>query len=390
MSPVDISIIIPLYRGKRYYRQLMNLINTNCVYKNLYTQCMVEVILVNDYPSEQIILLEEQLPFVVRLFAHEKNRGIHAARVTGVCNARGTYIVMFDQDDLVRENWLYSQWNEIQSRRAEVCVCNGWRERFQIITNNEDLEKRLCNPWNLKIGNPIMSPGQVILKRDCIPQEWLKYIQKVNGSDDFLLWLMMKKNCHFSINKEFLYYHTPERTRDSIDNLHMAESLEETLAILKQTNFLGKEELDDLKQYIEFCRGQVQESNLKKKKYLAMFHVVRRWLNLKNNGVNLANFFKEQSYNRIAIYGLGYIGRSFLCEVENSGLSVQYALDKKNSLIDFKQQLKVFQLEDDLPKVDMVVVTLVERYENIVKQLKEKLKCPIITIEELISELEYE
>ena len=51
----------------------------------------------------------------------------------------------------------------------------------------------------LKSHNIIKSPGQCLIKRQCIPVEWQRYIMKTNGADDLFLWiLLLEKSYKFA------------------------------------------------------------------------------------------------------------------------------------------------------------------------------------------------
>lgn len=395
----EISIIIPLYKGKKYCQRLLRMVRNNYEYQGFGQKCLIELIFVNDYPEEDIELEADTFRFVVKIYVHEKNKGIHAARVTGVNHANGKYIVMLDQDDLVRDNWLYSQWNKIQEQLASLCVCNGWGSRFRLLQNSDILEERINNKKDFLIkGNPIVSPGQVIIKKSDIPDEWLKHIQKVNGSDDYLLWIMMmKRGCQFYVNKEYLYLHSPRRTVDSIDGIHMAESMMESFYILLKTNFLSETEKVNFKGYIDFYGENVRKNENNKYfsdinsrtadiKRWKLYYIIRRWLDLNVRGVGLSTFFDKRK--RIAIYGLGYLGVTLFYELNNSGRCVKYAIDENSDLIDFKQELEIFHWGDNFPPTDVVIITVIGDCKKIIEKLKMRLNCQIFTLDDLLSELE--
>ena len=43
-------------------------------------------------------------------------------------------------------------------------------------------------------GNPIISTGQVLMRRASIPGVWMENIMETNCADDYLLWLCMAKS----------------------------------------------------------------------------------------------------------------------------------------------------------------------------------------------------
>lgn len=385
----DVSIIVPLYKGSRYCDRLMKMFEMNCRYKGLYQKCSIEVIFINDYPEEKIILEAPEGIFHLQIYTHEKNQGIHAARVSGVKLAAGAYVIMLDQDDLVKDNWLYSQWNAVQETQTDVCLCNGWGERFRILKENDEFERIIEHRHDIICTeNPIMSPGQAIIKKDCIPKEWTDHIMKVNGADDFLLWIMMtKRGCRFTLNKEYLYYHSPERTEHSVHMASMIESLKEVLSILSETgNFLSGEELTDFQKLIEF-----KEKDKGFRVYLrdmAILHSLKRWLKIKNQGIELTRFFHKYNYRHIAVYGMGHLGESLYYELRNSDVCIDYAIDRIVSLADFEGELDILSWEDPFRTIDAVVVTLVTDYSETIKRLRERLECPVILMEDILREVE--
>lgn len=388
---IDISIIIPLYKGARFCNRLLKVIRQNCLYQNFYKSHVIEVIFVNDCPKEKIIIKKQEKEFVIRLILHEKNQGIHAARVTGIKNSRGQFIIMLDQDDLVKDNWLYSQWNRIQETRSDICLCNGWEGRFRLLHESKEFEQRIRNDnYFFESGNPIMSPGQAIIKKECLPEEWINNIQRINGTDDFLLWIMMKKQgWNFAVNKECLYYHTSERTKDSVSICHMINSLKEMRQILsKAGNFLSEQNKSDLDQYIKLREDT--ELSIQNQKERNMIFIMKTWLDMKNQGMKIAPFLEKHQYLNIAVYGIGNIGESLFYELHNSDIHIDYAIDSSSCVKDFDEELTVLNWRDEFPDVDAVIVTLVVDYDEVIRILKSKLQCPVITIYDLILDMQSE
>lgn len=386
---IDISVIIPIYKGAQFCNRLLKVIRQNCLYQDFYKDHSVEVIFVNDYPEEVVIIEKEEKEFSVRLFLHEKNQGIHAARVTGIKNSRGRFIIMLDQDDLVKENWLYSQWKYIHEVRSDISICNGWDGRFRLLHESTKFEKYIRDDhYFFKNGNPIMSPGQAIIKKECIPNEWMNHIQKINGTDDFLLWIMLKKRGYkFAVNRDYLYYHTSERTKNSVSVRHMINSLKEMRQILsKAEDFLSGENKRDLDHYIK--QREDTELSIKTLKERNMLFVMKKWLDMKNQGMELSSFLEKYQYFHIAIYGMGNIGESLFYELHNSRIYIDYVIDSSYCVNDFDEELTVLNWTDEFPDVDAVIVTLIVDYNKVIGTLKERLKCPVITIQDMILDMQ--
>ncbi|RKI99422.1 glycosyltransferase family 2 protein [bacterium D16-54] len=373
---VDISLIIPLYKGNRYCKRLLNMLDQNMEYLNQYQNCDIEVIFVNDYPDEDIQLDGYEHSYRIKLINQVNNKGIHASRVEGLKQAKGEYIIMLDQDDLVERNWLYSQWNKIKTEDAEYCVCNGWKGRFRTLWQEEGMKKRVNNIKSyLTLPNPIISPGQVIMKRKAIPDEWMQYIQHCNGSDDFLLWVMaLKKEHSFILNQDYLFYHTPERTKDSVSSSQIMESNRETQKILNEYVLL-QEEKELFSQYLESIQAFVD------KKYASMFFITYNWIRLKSRGIHIHIYLKQNGCKKIAIYGMGYIGECLYDELRNTDIEILYGIDQ--NALDYKRELAIYHVDEDLEAVDGVIITIADVSNKIKRMVYDKLKCNIYTMDEL-------
>lgn len=76
---MDVSVIIPIYKGNGYIESLLNKIEKN--YQE--SQKEIEVIFVNDYPDEEIII-NGQYDFKIEVINNKVNQGIHQTRINGL------------------------------------------------------------------------------------------------------------------------------------------------------------------------------------------------------------------------------------------------------------------------------------------------------------------
>lgn len=99
-SPL-VSIIIPVYQVEEYIEECVVSV-VNQTYKNL------EIIIVDDCGTDNSIFIakkilsEQEIPW--KLLKHEKNRGLSAARNTGVDNSTGEYFFFLDSDDYLADD----------------------------------------------------------------------------------------------------------------------------------------------------------------------------------------------------------------------------------------------------------------------------------------------
>lgn len=103
----------------------------------------------------------------------------------------------------------------------------------------------------------------------------------------------------------------------------------------------------------------------------------------------LADYLWKRNYTRIAIYGQGEIGGLLAWELLNTDVSVVCFIERKKSFA--KYEIPVFQpvqFRDSGMKVDAIVISVLNEYENIKAYLKLlKMTMPIIYVGEIIYEI---
>lgn len=234
---VEISVITPIYKGKQYINGLFSMIQKN---SELFEKNKVELVLVNDYPIEPLIVDEDvDFNFKLKIIENRSNLGIQASRINGLNVASGKYIVFLDQDDKISDTALFSQYSKIGDNSA--IISNGFYEddlknKIKLFRNFK--QQKFVNDFKyyFYFGNLIASPGMVLIKKSAIPMIWMKNIMKINGADDWLLWILfLKSGDKFVINNEFLYTHVNNENNTSDDEEQMLLSSKEALEILKET-----------------------------------------------------------------------------------------------------------------------------------------------------------
>lgn len=245
---MDVSVIIPYYKGNKYLNYLLDILN-----KNNFQDCYkMEVIFVNDYPQEKLNI-EGHYHYDVKVMNNQTNMGIHHTRVNGLKKAQGRYILLLDQDDQITENYISSQLDHIKD--ADVCICNGVMEskteKHLIYRNkrSQDYVKRQIG--FIKVRDLIVSPGQCLIKKESIPLFWQENFLTINCADDYMLFLLMiDKKCKFAVNYDILYTH--KYTGENISNdIHQNyQSNMEMLDMIKKE--LHNIDIDLLKRCIQY------------------------------------------------------------------------------------------------------------------------------------------
>lgn len=109
-----------------------------------------------------------------------------------------------------------------------------------------------------------------------------------------------------------------------------------------------------------------------------------RWTMDAQKGMKPVDYLIKRSWYSVAVYGVGDVGKCLLSELADSAVTVKYVIDRRQLELD----LPVYTPEDDLPAVDCIIVTAVTEYGEISRRLKKKLDCQVISIEDIIYQVE--
>ena len=108
------------------------------------------------------------------------------------------------------------------------------------------------------------------------------------------------------------------------------------------------------------------------------------WIETMNHKNSLAEYFQSRNYNRIVVYGMGNIGEMLVKWLWNNHINVVYAIDRSVNAASVDIVIK--KPTDDLEPCDVIIVTAINDYLDIVIDLKKKINCPIVSLEAIISE----
>ncbi|MGR5134607.1 glycosyltransferase family 2 protein [Vibrio alfacsensis] len=110
MTNLELTIIVPIYNVEEYLEKCLNSL-VDVRYMDRYS-----VILVDDCgqdSSRQIAMhYVDTYPNLFRLLQHEKNRGLSAARNTGLDYTNAPYVMFVDSDDWLSDGLCcVNRWN---------------------------------------------------------------------------------------------------------------------------------------------------------------------------------------------------------------------------------------------------------------------------------------
>lgn len=363
---MKISIIIPLYHGKKHICGIIDMIQRNEVvlqndYKN---KCELEVIFVNDDPEEIIDLPKDCLDnnsICYILINHEKNSGIHKSRVSGLEVSTGDYILFLDQDDKIAEHYLISQLNILTSGDGDWVISNGYfRNDHLIYPNHEAVKNVISDTHYFSDLKEIISPGQVLLKRDVIPDIWMTCILNKNYCDDAFLWMLLKNSKKKSVyNDKIIYFHIENGNNTSFSWQHNADALSELKKTIINRKCLS---VENTRMFLETVDNEIN-------KQILYQDIENRFEQLKEGIFEISNRIDKN----IVIYGYGIWGRKLHVLLKDYSYNIELIIDKaiKNS-VDNITVCDINDIDDEIVSAFcdcMVCVTVPSEFNSIKSQL---------------------
>jgi len=184
--PATVSVIIPAYNQSRYLGQAIRSALAQ-------TYASLEIIVVDDGSTDDTREVANSFTDARVRYVHQANRGLSAARNTGIRHARGELLTFLDSDDLFLETKLETLVGAFEKNPALGFVAGGAiliDERGEPV--GEVFEERIpANITDLILGNPL-HVGSVLLRR-----EWQEragfFDETLRSYEDWDMWLRLAR-----------------------------------------------------------------------------------------------------------------------------------------------------------------------------------------------------
>jgi glycosyltransferase involved in cell wall biosynthesis len=170
-----------------------------------------EIIVVDDGSTDDTDKIMERYAANprVRYLKHPTNRGIPAARNTGIRHARGEYIALLDSDDMWLPNKLETQ---LQVFRQDVAkeVAAVWSDAYVVDVSGNTRTSGVRVPREVDLiqlfRHNFIIAQTTMMRRACVDRVGLFDEDLRGGSDDYDMWLRLAR--HFKLR----YVRTPLAT----------------------------------------------------------------------------------------------------------------------------------------------------------------------------------
>ncbi len=123
--------------------------------------------------------------------------------------------------------------------------------------------------------------------------------------------------------------------------------------------------------------------------YYEMYQLLKKWDGVGNT--RIVNWLKCKQYERVAIYGMGDLGRKLHRDLEMSEICVVYTMDQYAGSMTATVPIVQSNLFLTMPIVDVIIVTVIQSFEAVKKDLISR-GCDankIISLQNIINDSKY-
>lgn len=213
-----ISVIIPVFNVEQYIEECLNSVITQTYTKN------VECILVDDCGQDNSIAIAESFiahnktDVVFRIIRHPHNKGLSAARNTGIVHAHGDWLFFLDSDDWLLPDCLLSIVSTAEKfPGSEIVISstiseNEWVARESLVGDESIPDYTEDRLWimNALLSRPVKIPisawNKLYLKQFVINNN-LSFLEGYTREDE--IWSFHYSKCvkRVAFNKQGTYYY---------------------------------------------------------------------------------------------------------------------------------------------------------------------------------------
>ncbi|MCU4719623.1 glycosyltransferase family 2 protein [Halapricum hydrolyticum] len=274
-SKTLVSVVIPTYERPEYLRGAIQTA-LGQTYDN------IEVIVVDDGSSEfyadEIVA---EFPESVTCIRHDENKGLSAARNTGIRNANGEYVAFLDDDD--RWHWTkiarqVSTLDENKNAGLATCLVVALTPDNEVVHCETDAPSGDCSE-SMLIGNQIGTPSRVLVRRECF-DDIGTFDESLPTKQDWDFYLRLCQEWDIAAVENYLCFRTVHESmsssthsleRDKKKILQKHESLIRNAGVWEQAQAsvneeIGRSYLGDgsLKQAREYLRTSLSDITVRR------------------------------------------------------------------------------------------------------------------------------
>jgi glycosyltransferase involved in cell wall biosynthesis len=193
-----VDIVIPVFNADRHISATLNTINDQD-YPNINVYAVDDCS--TDHSSEILANHNSKYPFFI--VRHERNRGLSAARNTGISKGHGRFIAILDADDLWATDKISKQVSAFLDGSDSLGVISTY---FRVIDRDGNMASNTiydyckdiepCTRQLLVGGNLVSGGSAAMIRRDCFVKCG-GFDESLTACEDWEMWYRI--SCNYSI-----------------------------------------------------------------------------------------------------------------------------------------------------------------------------------------------
>lgn len=262
-SPL-VSVVIPAYRVAEFIGEAVGSVLAQ-------TFSDYEIVVVNDGSPDTSELERVLASYQGKIvYVKQENKGVSAARNTGIRAARGSFIAFLDGDDVWEPNYLEIQLSHLQNHPTSDVVYSDAVLFGDPLTEGKKFSEFCPSDGEVSFENLIAEKCNVMLSGSVVKKEMLLKIgmfdEKIRYTEDFELWLRVIKNGgRITYHQNALVRHrTRSGSTSASDPVWLYEHIIATLKRIPDKWSLTERERVVLQQRLQFNAAMLHRFKAKK------------------------------------------------------------------------------------------------------------------------------
>lgn len=292
MGGYDVSIIIPVYDVAAYIEKCLHSV------MNQRVSASVECLLIDDGSEDESIAIAGRLitgyegPIRFIIIRHLQNRGLSAARNTGIKQAKGTYLYFLDADDWIDADTIQSmfdltlQYPEVEMVQGGAMTHGGYAKPWlslegslipDYISGRDEVEAVMLDREKI----PVTAVNRLIL-RTILFKEQLFFEEGIVHEDELWTFVLSKELKSIVIHKKDVYHYF--HRENSITNSGKGQKGESLIRIAQK--MIESLETRNAKRVISYVVGFIQLrsfdilNEMHRRTFLSLLHRMSPYLTL--------------------------------------------------------------------------------------------------------------
>ncbi|WP_313367839.1 glycosyltransferase family 2 protein [Sphingobacterium mizutaii] len=240
-----ISIIVPVYNAEKTLHICLDSLSSQ-TYKNL------QIIFINDCSTDKSLQVLEkfrdQSQFDVEIIIHEVNRGVAAARNTGLDAVKGEYIYFVDADDAIDHDALELSAEKAEKENLDILGFSWYLtfEKNERKMNQPNFESPMEAIEKMMRGTMRWNLWLFLFKTKLFVDHNIRFIEGKNMGEDLMVAIKLFCNAKNVAYLDRHFYHYGQSNTASLTKTYSDSHIEQVSANVEHVeNYLKNSELSD-------------------------------------------------------------------------------------------------------------------------------------------------